>query len=224
MEIVRVFIVYSVKRLSKDSQSYHTIHQGSQQKVQIHPSQKQSQSFLQRHQDYKILTNADPVPEAGEQDIIYQWKCPSHNHTAEYIGESNRSLRERVSDHRNQTTSAIRNHHISTKHPKAELKDFTVIDRENNTLYHQAKEALHIWIKDPSLNRNTGKVRTAPVFNKLPSPQTQLQSYSAPSLHPREHFLHLVFQNNKELTPSLISIYKHHLYVYTYQTSRQQNL
>ena len=47
-------------------------------------------------------------------------------------------------DHRNQTTSAIRNHHISTKHPKEELKDFTIIDRESNTLHHQAKEALYI--------------------------------------------------------------------------------
>ena len=58
-------------------------------------------------------------------DIIYYWKCPANNCTDEYIGETNRSLKERVSDHRNQTTSAIRNYHISTKHPKAELKDFT---------------------------------------------------------------------------------------------------
>ena len=72
-----------------------------------------------------------------------------------------------VSDHRNQTTSAIRNHHISTKHPKAELKDFTIIDRESNTLHHRAKEALHICIKDPSLNRNIGKVRIPTVFSKL---------------------------------------------------------
>ena len=92
-------------------------------------------------------------------DMIYDLKYPVNNFTVEYIGETNRFLKERVSDHRNQTTSAIRNHHISTKHPKAELKDFTIIDRESNTLHHQAKEALHICIKDPSLNRNIGKVR-----------------------------------------------------------------
>ena len=66
----------------------------------------------------------NPIPDAQKTDLIYQWKCPANNCTAEYIGETNRSLKEKVSDHRNQTSSAIRNHHISTKHPKAELKRF----------------------------------------------------------------------------------------------------
>ena len=117
----------------------------------------------------------DSIPDAQKSDIIYHWKYPADNCTAEYIGETNRSLKERVSDHRNQITSAIRNHDISTKHPKAELKDFTIIDRESNTLYHQAKEALHICIKDPSFNRNIGKVRIPSVFNKLLKPSRQLE-------------------------------------------------
>ena len=117
----------------------------------------------------------DPIPDAQKTDIIYHCKCPADNCTAEYIGETNRSLKERVSDHRNQTPSAIRNLHISTKHPKAELKDFTIMDRESNTLHHQAKEALYICIKDPSLNRNCGKVRIPSVFNKLHKPPSQLE-------------------------------------------------
>ena len=117
----------------------------------------------------------DQIPDAQKTDIIYDWKCLADNCTVKYIGESNKSLKERVSDHRNQTTSAIRNHNISTKHPKAELKDFTIIDKENSTLHHQAKEALHICIKDPSLNRNVGKVRIPTVFNKLLKPSRQLE-------------------------------------------------
>ena len=117
----------------------------------------------------------DPIPDAQKTDIMYHWKCQANNCTAEYIGETNRLLKEGVSDHRSQTTSAIRNHHISTKHPKAELKDFTIIDRESNTLHHQAKEALHIHIKDPSLNRNIGKVRIPSVFNKLLKHPRQLE-------------------------------------------------
>ena len=77
----------------------------------------------------------DPIPDSQKTDLIYCWKCPANNCIAEYIGETNRSLKERVSDHRNQTTSIIRNHHISTKHPKVELKDFTIIDRESYTLH-----------------------------------------------------------------------------------------
>ena len=66
-----------------------------------------------------LMHPKDPIPDAHKTDIIYHWKCPADNCTAEYIGETNRSLKERVSDHRSQTTSAI-----STKHPKAELKRF----------------------------------------------------------------------------------------------------
>ena len=116
----------------------------------------------------------DPIPDAQKTDIIYHWKCPANNCTVEYIGETNRSLKERVSDYRNQTTSVIRNH-ISTNYSKAELKDFTIIDRDSNALHHQAKEALHICIKDPSLNRNIGTVRIPSVFNKLLKPPRQLE-------------------------------------------------
>ena len=80
-----------------------------------------------------------PIPDTQKTDTIYHWKCPANNCTAEYIGETNRPLKERVSDHRNQTTSAIRNHHISTKHPKAELKDFTIIDRSTAYTIKQKK-------------------------------------------------------------------------------------
>ena len=76
-----------------------------------------------------LMHTKDPIPAVQQTDIIYHWKCPANNCTAEYIGETNRFMKERVSDHRNQATSAIRNYHISTKHPKAELKDFTIIDR-----------------------------------------------------------------------------------------------
>ena len=91
----------------------------------------------------------DPIPDAQKTDIIYHRKCPANNCTT---GETKRSLKERVSDHRNQTISAIRNNHISTKHLKAELKCFTIIDKDSNTLHCHAKEVLHIHIKDPSLN------------------------------------------------------------------------
>ena len=74
----------------------------------------------------------DSIQDSQKTDIIYLWKCQAHNCTTEYKGETNRSLKERVSDHRNQTSSAIRNCYISTKHPKAELRDFTIIDKDNN--------------------------------------------------------------------------------------------
>ena len=117
--------------------------------------------------------------------IIYHWKCPANNCTAQYIGETNRLLKERVSDHRNQTNSAVRNHHISTKHPKAEPKDFIIIDRDSNTLHDQAKETLHIHFKDPSLNRHIGKVRIPSAFNRLLKLPRQLELPHSSIPHPR---------------------------------------
>ena len=149
----------------------------------------------------------DPNPGVQKTDIIYHWKCPANKCTAEYIGETNRSLKERVSDHRNQTTSAVRNH-LSMKHPKAELKDFIIICRETNTLHHQAKEALHIHIKDPSLNRNFGKVRIPTVFNKLLKPPRQLELPHSSICHPRGVPSSLGLSTQKTtLHTFLISIY-----------------
>ena len=145
--------------------------------------------------------------------VIRLWQAGRNNgfvarQTA--LSYTNRSLKERVSGHRNQTTSAIRNHHISTKHPKAELKDFTIIDRESNTLHRWAKEALHICIKDPSLNRNIGKVRIPSLFNKLLKPHTQLEQPYSTIPHTQEvTFFTWCFSTQKTINTSyfLISIY-----------------
>ena len=92
----------------------------------------------------------DPISDPEKMYIIYPWKCPAHNYTAEYIGQANRSLNKRFSDTRNQTTSVIRNQ--KKKQP-----------------------TIHIAIKDPSSNRNISKVRTPLVFNTLLKPHTQLK-------------------------------------------------
>ena len=141
-----------------------------------------------------------PISDAQKTDIIYHRKWPAHDCTAEYIGETNTYLKERVSHHRNQTISCIRNHHVSTNQTKAELKDFTIIDRDSNTLHSQAKEALHICIKDPSLNRNIGKIRIPSVFNKLLKPHTELEQAYSSIPYPRGQLVNT--KDNEHLTPS----------------------
>ena len=170
---------------------------------------------------FLLMHPKGPILDAQKTDIIYHWKFPAKNCTTEYIGETNRSLKERVSDHRNQTTSAIRNHHTSTQHPKAELKDFTLIDRDSNTLHHQAKEALHIHIKDPSLNRNTGKVRIPSVFNKLLKTSRQLELPHSFIPQPREAPSSLHLSTQKTINTShLLDLHlqqKDHPYVHTFK-------
>ena len=88
---------------------------------------------------YLTMHPKDPFPDASKTDMYYHWKCPACNCTAENIGETNRSLKERVSELKD---------HISTKHPKVELKDFTIIDRDSSTLQCWGKYALYICIKE----------------------------------------------------------------------------
>ena len=62
-----------------------------------------------------LMHPKDPIPDVQKTDIIYHWKCPANNCPDEYIGETNRSLKERVSDHRNkqpvpsETTTSLQN-------------------------------------------------------------------------------------------------------------------
>ena len=74
----------------------------------------------------------------------------------------------------------------------------------------KAKEALHIHIKDPSFNRNIGKVRIPSVFNKLLKPPRQLDPpHSSIPLPKGGTFFTLAFQHKRQLTLQtfLISIY-----------------
>ena len=72
---------------------------------------------------------------------------------------------------------------------KAEHKDFTIIDKDSNTLHHCVKEALHIHIKDPSLNSNIGKVRIPSKFNQFLKLYTKLEQLfsSIPPLKGTHH-------------------------------------
>ena len=43
---------------------------------------------------FLLMHPKDPIPDAQKTDIICHWKCPADNCTAEYVGETNRSLKE----------------------------------------------------------------------------------------------------------------------------------
>ena len=117
-----------------------------------------------------LMHSKDPIPDAKKTYIIYHWKCTVNNCTAEYIGETNRSSKWRVSGHRNQTTNAIRNHHISTKHPKAEFKKFynrqrqqhpTLSSKEHFTFLSKIHHSTETLSKSESLQYSTN-------FSNLP--------------------------------------------------------
>ena len=90
---------------------------------------------------------------------------------------------ERVLDHRNQITSAIKNHHISKKkkHPKWEFKDFTIIDRQQHPTLSSKRSTSHLYQRSITQQKHW-QSQNPSVFNKL---HTQLEHPHSSIPHPR---------------------------------------
>ena len=132
-----------------------------------------------------LMQPKDPIQYAQKTDIIYHWKCPAH--TAQLIHMNpNRPPKKEFSDHRNQTTWAIRNHHISTKHPKAELKDFTIIDqRQQHPMPSSKRSTSHSNQRSITQQKILAKSESLQYSTNFSNLQTSRNSNIVLSPHPR---------------------------------------
>ena len=92
---------------------------------------------------------------------IYSYECQVCKD--EYIGETGRSLGERISEHqksvlKDDEKSAISQHQVRSGHrQRDEIRDkVTIIDKEPRDIHRKVKEAIAIRIKNPKLNRTDG--------------------------------------------------------------------
>ena len=79
--------------------------------------------------------------------IISKFKCPHINCPEQYIGESGRTLGDRVKEHL-RSPSSIHQHSNTTGHPVS-LDCFIIIHREVQGNTRNIKEAMFIWVIDP---------------------------------------------------------------------------
>ena len=115
-----------------------------------------------------LMHPKDKVDPSLKKDIIYQWSCTKPNCKSSYIGETSRSLCERVREHGKEgSNSAIYQHCSSKGHPQPNVDQFKVIDQETSQIAREAKEAIHIRKLDPELNRNIGKMVIPRMFDSL---------------------------------------------------------
>ena len=96
--------------------------------------------------------------QSQKSGVIYRFKCPHINCYEEYIGESGRSFGDRLKEHL-RVPSPIHHHSHSTGHPVSPMC-FTIVDRELQWVTWNIKQAMYIYVNDPSLNRNLGKIPT----------------------------------------------------------------
>ena len=115
-----------------------------------------------------LMHPKDKINPSLKKDAVYQWSCTDPACKSSYIGETCRSLRERVKEHSKEgTNSAMYQHCITKGRPLPKVDQFKVIDQGKSQITREAKEAIHIRKSDPELNRNVGKMVIPHVFNSI---------------------------------------------------------
>ena len=99
----------------------------------------------------------DKDPKANQTGVIYQYQCPHINCSSSYIGESGRSLGERVKEHF-KAPSPIHLHSTTTGHPM-DPNQFNTVHKEVNNQSRTIKEAMFICVQDPP-QQKFGKIST----------------------------------------------------------------
>ena len=89
----------------------------------------------------------DKNPKANQTGVIYQYQYPHINCSSSYIGESGRSLGERVKEHL-KAPSPIHLHSTTSGHP-LDPNQFNIVHKEVNSQSRTIKEAMFICVQDP---------------------------------------------------------------------------
>ena len=79
--------------------------------------------------------------------IIYHYQCPHNNCPSSYIGESGRTLGDRIKEHF-KAPSPIHLHSSTTGHPM-DPNQFSIVHKEVNSQPRTIKEAMYIQVQDP---------------------------------------------------------------------------
>ena len=115
-----------------------------------------------------LMHPKDKVDPSLKKDVVYQWSCTKPNCKSSYIGETSRSLCDRVKEHSKEGSNFAIYQHCSTEgHPLPNIDQFKIIDKEKSQIAHEAKEVIHIQKLDPELNRNVGKMDIPCVFDSI---------------------------------------------------------
>ena len=122
----------------------------------------------------------DKDPKNNQTGIIYCYQCPQINCPSAYIGESGRSLGERVKEHF-KAPSPIHHHGTTTGHPM-DPDQFNIVHKEVSSHSRTIKEAMFTCMQDPTLNRNLGQYQLLHIWDHLLQASPTLQC--KPTNHP----------------------------------------
>ena len=110
----------------------------------------------------------DPVAKEQVVGPIYEITC--ENCDAAYVGETERSLKARFSEHRRPSSiSSEVSKHIHTDKPnhKISLDNTRILSVESKWFDRGVKEAIYIRARRPSLNKDGGRYNLPPIWNNI---------------------------------------------------------
>ena len=78
-----------------------------------------------------LMYPKDKIPLHLKQNVVCQWSCPEESYSQSYIGESSRSLENRVKKYSSHVTIAIYIHSETNNQPNTNISHFRLIDQDN---------------------------------------------------------------------------------------------
>ena len=95
--------------------------------------------------------------------VVYSITCEDCD--TEYIGETERALNKRLSEHRRESSPV--GLHMNEQRHKFQEKEVKIVDRESRWFERGVREAIHIRSRSPSLNRDQGRHLLPPIYNSI---------------------------------------------------------
>ncbi len=116
-----------------------------------------------------LVSPKDKDTKLSKQDVIYCVPCRDNSCDQIYIGETGRTLGERIKAHITDPNSAVKRHHMDTSHPLPDLldNDIKIMGTESNAFKRKVKEAVYIKVNNPPLNQNIGQFNLPPIYDQL---------------------------------------------------------
>ena len=101
---------------------------------------------------------------------VYHIPCQDEGCDDDYIGETERSLKARFSEHRRpSTTSSEVSRHIHVDSPghSIDIENTQILTVEPRWFERGVKEAIHIKAYTPSLKRDGGRYQLPPIWDNI---------------------------------------------------------
>ena len=111
----------------------------------------------------RLLHPKDKVPKDEKAGLVYQIQCSDCD--VVYVGETERSLRKRVSEHH--SSSSPVGHHLNQRRHSFSEKEVSILHQETDWFRRGVAEAIHITRESPTLNRDRGRHTLPAIYREM---------------------------------------------------------